>query len=621
MATTRKRNPRSKKTDQSRLTLILSFVFGVTFVSILLVLAVYIPRPTQTQFEIFRIVIAIAVAGIAAVVPGFLQLDLTRNKELAVRAGGALAVFVIVYFYSPAHWVATPEKPNVRVGIDKTEHVYFIRTTSGDDTLPKETPSHSFTHEGGLSLAYEFHDFRVPTLKPPKTRKSIVIIPEGEVAVNFVVTNFGQTTSVVDSITIELISTGDLPPSNAGEFLPALEPYQDIALLKREQTSYPLFYGKVFTYPAGQSDVYRIDIRVADSEPPGLYKVTLAVKHHYNTEQFVSYSEPVFIAKYLGGRSNRNVYAKFGDSTPPRFTRPAALRVLDGIDSIHKKNHYYNGNLAASLTIFADNDKQEAKLKELGTSPEEAFKYVTKNLHEAILGNSQRVPVQSYGFVLNGIPVPGGVLSEECWRAYSGGGNKDFFSIKPMCKDGLEVYERRSSHLYNQIVKALVNICHSQNNILMEKLGNVLVEASKKETYDVAALIDVVPLLALANTDNSLMRVKELLSHPNVLVRRSAVEVFSDYRFEPASKDLLSMINTEGDIVLKRAIQALEMSADREAFEALLASANVTGVAENTVHRNAALLKEIDPGRATDIARQLPSSSPLRLALESFFDD
>ena len=59
---------------------------------------------SQPQFDILRIVLALAGGGVGAVIPGFLSVDMKPNAKLAVRAGGALAVFVILYFFSPAHW-------------------------------------------------------------------------------------------------------------------------------------------------------------------------------------------------------------------------------------------------------------------------------------------------------------------------------------------------------------------------------------------------------------------------------------------------------------------------------------------------------------------------------------
>ncbi len=71
------------------------FAFGATFVTALPVRAVVFPEPTPFQYTVFRIVLALAAAGIAAF-------------KTIVRAGGALAVFVIVYFFSPAGLVVTP---------------------------------------------------------------------------------------------------------------------------------------------------------------------------------------------------------------------------------------------------------------------------------------------------------------------------------------------------------------------------------------------------------------------------------------------------------------------------------------------------------------------------------
>lgn len=48
---------------------------------------------------------ALAAGGTAAVIPGLLETNLSHGQVLAIRAGGALAVFVIVYFYSPARWI------------------------------------------------------------------------------------------------------------------------------------------------------------------------------------------------------------------------------------------------------------------------------------------------------------------------------------------------------------------------------------------------------------------------------------------------------------------------------------------------------------------------------------
>jgi hypothetical protein len=80
---------------------LLAFSFGVIFVIVLLVLAIVFPNPTQFQYAVFRIVLALAAGGVASMIPGFLS----AQVGTWVRAGGALAVFVVVYFYSPAQLV------------------------------------------------------------------------------------------------------------------------------------------------------------------------------------------------------------------------------------------------------------------------------------------------------------------------------------------------------------------------------------------------------------------------------------------------------------------------------------------------------------------------------------
>ena len=74
------------------------FAFGVVFVSVLLWLAYLNPYPTPYQYTVSRIILALAASAVATLLTGFLQVDIPAIG----KAGGALAVFLIVYFYSPA---------------------------------------------------------------------------------------------------------------------------------------------------------------------------------------------------------------------------------------------------------------------------------------------------------------------------------------------------------------------------------------------------------------------------------------------------------------------------------------------------------------------------------------
>jgi|SRR5882724_7289004 len=108
--------------------LILVFIFGVIFIFFLLVIGVFIlvrgddkPVPAAAMF-IFRVVLALAGAGFAAILPGFLSLQ-AKFAEVALQAGGALAVFIVIYRINPPVLIErqlvkpeSPEKREIRDG-------------------------------------------------------------------------------------------------------------------------------------------------------------------------------------------------------------------------------------------------------------------------------------------------------------------------------------------------------------------------------------------------------------------------------------------------------------------------------------------------------------------------
>jgi hypothetical protein len=92
-----------------------AFAFGVVFIITILVLAVRFPYPTPFQYTTFRIVLALAAGGVAGMIPGFLTVNVSRF----IRAGGALAVFAIVFFKSPAGLTIVEIKTPEQIEIEK----------------------------------------------------------------------------------------------------------------------------------------------------------------------------------------------------------------------------------------------------------------------------------------------------------------------------------------------------------------------------------------------------------------------------------------------------------------------------------------------------------------------
>jgi hypothetical protein len=79
-----------------------AFACGVVFVALMLIIAISIPNPSATQWFVFRVVLALAAAGIGAVIPGLIVVNVSK----VVRAGGAIALFVLVYMLNPPQLVA-----------------------------------------------------------------------------------------------------------------------------------------------------------------------------------------------------------------------------------------------------------------------------------------------------------------------------------------------------------------------------------------------------------------------------------------------------------------------------------------------------------------------------------
>ena len=77
------------------------FVFGVVFLTAILVLVVAIPYPTPIQLFAFRLTLALSAAGVGALLPGFLNIEVPLPVRGMIRAGGALALFASVWFVNP----------------------------------------------------------------------------------------------------------------------------------------------------------------------------------------------------------------------------------------------------------------------------------------------------------------------------------------------------------------------------------------------------------------------------------------------------------------------------------------------------------------------------------------
>lgn len=103
----------------------------VAFLVVFIIVLRKEPFADPNQVVLIRIVLSLAVGIIGAVVPGFLRIDL-RGKGIAIRAGGASALFVISFFFSPTvHPLETKPPPPARPTKVDTSQLSKIQSYGG----------------------------------------------------------------------------------------------------------------------------------------------------------------------------------------------------------------------------------------------------------------------------------------------------------------------------------------------------------------------------------------------------------------------------------------------------------------------------------------------------------
>lgn len=80
---------------------IVAVAAGLVFLVTILVLAVFIPRPTEFQEFVFRVILSLAAGGFGAALPGLINLQVRPLSELQIQATGAIALALAVYLINP----------------------------------------------------------------------------------------------------------------------------------------------------------------------------------------------------------------------------------------------------------------------------------------------------------------------------------------------------------------------------------------------------------------------------------------------------------------------------------------------------------------------------------------
>jgi hypothetical protein len=224
-------------------------------------------------------------------------------------------------------------------------------------------------------------------------------------------------------------------------------------------------------------------------------------------------------------------------STPP------TLRFVDGVNFLSRSDFYSTGENISSLVQSRTSLLHHKKSKCEWTN-DTAAPFVLNHGWTALM-DGPRNAVQKYGFVVGEKPAPGSVLEQADFGAYESAGNDYYDSKKPMFRgkhsDELEIYESRQTVAYDCVCLTLVSVVTNGSEAESQEVSQYLVNLTSRHDVDVAALLDLMPLLGILDNKLTLSRVTELLKHPDTLVREKACTVLGEYRFQMASPSLLAI--------------------------------------------------------------------------------
>jgi len=92
---------------------------GLVLIIATLVMSLIIIKPTVFQLWVFRVIMALGGSCLGAIIPGFIEFSGQMN-EIALRAGGAIALFLVIYLINPPGLVKDFVSSNSKA--DKENH-------------------------------------------------------------------------------------------------------------------------------------------------------------------------------------------------------------------------------------------------------------------------------------------------------------------------------------------------------------------------------------------------------------------------------------------------------------------------------------------------------------------
>ncbi len=160
-------------------------IFGISFLGLLLILTFKLPNPTPWQMLVLRVALALAAGGIGAVLPGFI----TVNVRPFIRAGGALALFVVIYAFNPQSFLTGTTKYTIRLAtpnsadrdrlqsLCKQKKLMFEMQPANEQPITATVASDQF----GLELTFDLPARLVGTAVPLSASGEALVFSENPI--------------------------------------------------------------------------------------------------------------------------------------------------------------------------------------------------------------------------------------------------------------------------------------------------------------------------------------------------------------------------------------------------------------------------------------------------------
>jgi hypothetical protein len=114
------------------------FSFGTVLFLILLVIALFDRKPTQTSWYVYTCILAMAAGGIAAVLPGAVAVKL----PVGIRASGALAIAALVFYFG-FRLGEPPAVQDLNAYLVPVPETCSSPETASSPAIPPPNPKHS----------------------------------------------------------------------------------------------------------------------------------------------------------------------------------------------------------------------------------------------------------------------------------------------------------------------------------------------------------------------------------------------------------------------------------------------------------------------------------------------